>query len=404
MRVIVSQSIGKEYDKYKVVPTIEEAGLIEDIECLILHDLGRETDAKVSTLIADFHVRGVSKIISISATISPTLKMVLNGIEGTYFEDEFYLNSEEDLDYLVEEVCAEDTSLVVANTDLLKDFVQRCARKDPTVEVPLYLESVSKAVDTLSLDNKLQKQELAEMGSSVIDVFRKASNCLNSLNNNYMALQSKIRDYESKMSSPKVSFGSGINFFQQYKYTGFTQTVLHIQEVTPCKYLTSFLVAYRDMLQNVMNKRAKLVVITQRGAGIFKRYSEGFTMLTQDSINELSLYKQPCICTNTPKFEVLDKLIKESDSDIVIFVDRLNEGSIISGKVVKAFASSGKASAKLFNVPFAKTIVSHTENYNALLSIPHIMEYPSGVNSRLSAYASTCQKQFDILNRLLEIK
>lgn len=409
MKVIVSTSIEDIFSNFVVVRSFKEARDLKGITTLIIHSF-IESEFDAGVFISDLHKQGITQFVYINSNPSVTLKMVLNGVNGHFYEDEFYLEDEEELICLLEELGLEgdssSTELVTTSSiKIISDFIQAFARGEERVNIPMYLEQVNQAIDELNTVTQRQELQLTAMGNSALEVFEKASTIIKSMVTKNQEIERQLAELsnsQSNSSSMRPSFSNSITFFQPYKYIG-TSKILLIRELTPCRYLTSFLLGYLHHLHYEKNKRVKLVFIHQKGAGVSQIYND-FTNITQETMNMTSLYDAEVVATNNPKKEVMKELLSKPN-DINVVVDRLyGKEDIVTGRVIKLNAVSGKNDCKRFKINPNDCIFSVTSQPVQFCCLPTIKKFPDELDARYAVYAQVCgdiyKKLDDKLNLL----
>lgn len=407
MRVIVSTKLTDNYQNFVVVDSLRKAKNIDGISTVIIHTFS-EDNFSVGVYIAELYKSGVKNFIYISASPDIAIKNSIIGIKGVCIDDEFYFDDEEELLALAEEVESDggnmNTSLVATSTDIVRDFIARYARGDETIQAPLYLEQVSNALDELSTITQQQQTQLIDMGNTAMDTFNRASSIISNMSKQKKLIEEKLKQLEDSKQqiAVKSTFGSNVLFFPTYKYTG-TPKLLLIREYSPCRYLTSFMLAYEHYLHYSRNKRVKLIFIGQKGQGVMKKYSN-YTSITAESMNMKTLYDADILFTNNPKQEVMREILTRP-TDIYIVVDRLySNQDIVSGRVNKLSAVSGSSDLKRFNIKPENCIFSVTQGQNAFLTIPTIKGYPGTQDMRYVAYMQICKDSlFKKLDSFLQL-
>lgn len=407
MRVIVSKTLQDNYQNFVVVDNFKKVRSLKGVTLLVIHTF--DDDAfNFGVFLSEFKKNGVENIIYINEKPIESVKNTVLGVKGKYFEDEFYFEDEEELLALVEE-CGEDveeegSSLAVVSTDIIKDFIDRFQSGDSAIKAPVYLEQVREAVNELSVITQQQQTQLLAMGSTAMETFERASMIIQNLAKQKKAIEDSLKTLEESRPamSTKSSMQGSIIFYPTYKYTG-SARVLVIREYSPCRFLTSFVLAYEHYLHYSKNKKVKLVFVHQKGQGVARKYTE-FTSITQESMILDSLYDSEIIATNNPKKDVLKKILSKP-ADIFIFVDRLyGQQDIVSGRCVKVNAVSGQSDLKRYGIEKKNTIFSVSKVDDALFTIPNIKNYPVGKDIRSAAYMQICSKEmFTKLDAMLQL-
>ena len=140
----------------------------------------------------------------------------------------------------------------------------------------------------------------------------------------------------------------------------------------------------------------------QKGAGVARKY-EGFTSITQESMNMTSLYDAEIIATNNPKSNVWKEIFSRQ-CDIFIVVDRLyGSQDIVTGRVTKLNAVSGISDLNRFKVQKGNCIFPVTKQDGCFFSIPTIKQYPTGQDVRFAAYQQICKDKYQKLDDYLQL-
>lgn len=410
MRVIVSNYLKDNFKGYTVVSSFKEVRLLQDIQCLIIHRYS-ESDFEAGMFLSEFNKKGIPNFVYISENPSTTLKMMLNGMNGTVLEDEFYFDDEEELNVVLEDIGLEDnseTEIVASNTSIISDFIKAFAKGEDRIKSPIYIEQVNNALNELTTTTSQQQVLIKDMGTAAVSTFERASSLISSMSEQRKLLQKQLEELEeshnaSVSNSPRNKFGGGgISFFPSYKYTG-SAKVLLIRELSPCRYLTSFILGYNHHVHIELNKRVKLIFVHQKGAGVSAKYSGICTSITQESMQEDNLYDAPIIATNNPKQEVMKELTHKND-EVIIVVDRLyGSQDIINTRVVKINAVSGLTDLNRFKVKAEDCIFTTSAHPQGLLCIPTIKGYAADADTRYALYNRTCKESFIILDKLLQL-
>ena len=405
MKVIVSTELDDNFTKFVVVGSFKKVKELQGVTTLIIHKY-KESDFDAGVFVSQFHNNGIDQFIYISSSPSSTLQMVLKGVNGYYYEDEFYFEDEEELSTLLEDLGMEDedenTSLATSALNVVNDFVSSFAKGDERIKAPLYLENVTSAVNELSLLTHQQELQLNTMGTSALEVFEKASAIIRNMDAQNKNIEKKLEELENQQSnsfSSKPTFGNSIMFFSPYKYIG-NSKILLIREYAPCRYLTSFVMGYLHHLHYVLNRRPKLIFVHQKGAGVSAKYAD-FTSITQESMGMSSLYDNEIIATNNPKKEVMKDLLTKQN-DVIIVVDRLyGNQDIVSGRVTKINAVGSRSDIARYKVRPEDTIFSITRQPKELFTLPTIKNFPTEIDARYAAYTQVLGSKYEILDNKL---
>ena len=409
MKVIVSTEVEDIFTQFVVVDSFKKVNELQGVTTLIVHKY-KESDFDAGVFISTFHNNGINQFIYISENPSSTLRMVLKGVNGYYFEDEFYLEDEEELISLLEDIGMSDndessTALASPALDVVSDFIQSFARGEERIKAPLYLEQVTGAVNELSEITHQQELQLSTMGASALEVFEKASTIIKNMDAQRKVIEKQLEELEMSQAnsvSNKPSFGNNIMFFSPYKYIG-NAKVLLIREYAPCRYLTSFVLGYLNHLHYELNRRPKLIFVHQKGAGVSAKYLE-FPSISQESMGIASLYDGEIVATNNPKKEVLKDLLTKPN-DVIVVVDRLyGSQDIVTGRITKVNAVGSRSDIARYKLKPEQTIFSVTRQPKELFTIPNIKQFPIEVDARYAIYSQVMANAYKILDEKVGLR
>lgn len=398
MRVIVSKDLKDRYSTFKVVDSLAKVSQFSDVNCVIIHTYS-DSNVQIGIELQKLRQSGVDLFIYINKEPSQFLRLLLSGINGHTFDDEFYFDDEEELSSLIDTINDDDSdgnfalSTTRASVETLTDFVQAFTRGESRINTPLYLETVNNAIAEIVKVNEVQETAITTMGSSALDVFAQVSTILTKMTENYKAVEKQLQqaeEHNSQSMNSRGLFSNSVDTFPTVSYSDVIQKMLLVREYSPCRYLTSFVLGYAHYLKYVLNKRVKLVFAIQKGGGVAKRY-EGFaTMLTTESVTNDALYDSPIIAINNPKKATLNSIFKRQGNkmDVVIVVDRLYSSTdIVSGSVVKVNAAGGYSDIERFKLDPKNTILPYGYSKDVcMMTIPMIRNYPRDEDARRANY------------------
>lgn len=421
MNVIVSCDIDKTaFDNFIVVDSFGAIKKIQAscIDTLIIHHF-KETSFDVGIFINEYKNRGIKRFIYISAEPDNVVKTSLKGLNSYIYTTEDYLEDEEELQFLIEDIIkAEETettalSNVEQNVQILEQFIEGFKKKDPKIEAPIYLNRAKEAVNELSVINHKQELQITTMGEASRQIFSQAKAIIEQMFMQRKEAESKVEELEKAVnsSSARVPMSSSVDIYGQYKHFA-AGTILLIREFSPCRYLTSFIMAYEHYLHYSLNKRVKLVICHSKASEISKKYTgDDFVAITDVSYKTSSLYDNEKIAINIPKKELLKKLIEVNNIDIVIVVDRLYGNTpIISGKNVitlNAISGSSDIARYKLDTSFENTIIPvsefKVENKSPFVTLQTIKDFPPEVDTRYAVYTMQYKDTFKKLDEKLKL-
>lgn len=408
MNFIVSESADDFFTQFMVERSLKSMRsklkeLNSGADLLVIHSFPEKV-FEAGVFLTEFKDLGVKSIIYINSNPDPVILNALNGVNGRHISDEFYLESEEDLLSLVEDLSV-DTEVDVSSVGILQDFVTDIGVKVPkNIIPPVVIENATSAIQDLRTSNDYHRQLVSTLGRGTMEVFRNAKALIKDLASEKEFLRKKLDELENSINTtPSVgaSFGGSINFYSSYRYNG-NAKVLLIREYSPCRYLTSFCLGYLSHLHYEKNKRVKLVFIHQKGTGVAKRYANWVAINDQNSRID-SLYDHEVLTTNDPKKDVL-KTILERAIDIFIVVDRLyGTDDIITGRTTRVCAVGSSGDIARYGINPENTIFSVTAQPKQLFELPVIRNFPLDPDARYSVYATNMRDSYIKLDEKLNL-
>lgn len=409
MKVILSTELKDTFTQFVVVDSFKKIRDLKGVTVLIIHKY-TEQDFDAGVFISEFREAGVESFLYISDNQSAMMVMLMQGVGGFVSGDTFYLEDEEELIALVDDINEEqidesNTSLAAPAFNIVTDFIKAFARGESRIKTPAYLEAVNNAITELATINQRQETQIMAMGTSALGVFQRASTIIHSIDQQRKLVEQKLAEAEEAVAnapSQRATFGNSVMFFTPVRYMA-NSKVLLIREYSPCRYLTSFVLGYLHHLHYELNRRPKLIFVHQKGQGVSAKYSE-YTAITQDSMNIMSLYDSEIIATNNPKKEVMQELLNKPN-DVIVVVDRLyGSQDIVTGRIIKVNAVGSRSDIQRYKVKPEDTIFAVTAQPKELFDLPVIKNFPTEVDARYAAYAQVMKDKYLALDSRLGLK
>lgn len=408
MNIIVSTGLEDNFREFKVLKRFSALNeYVNELDVVVLNSF-EDSDFDVGIIISKLHKEGNCKFVYINENPNPLISMAITGVGGDVLKDDFYLSDEDELlGYLENAGVLKDKSPVTLTVSVVKDFVHAFCRGEERIKTPAYLSQVNQAVNDLVVLTQQQEIVISDMSTSAIEIFEKASKIIKTMAERKKDIEQKLEELTAKDSGSSSSTGGNVFnnsaiFFPPHKYMG-TKPILLIRELSPCKYLSSFVLGYHQHLKYVKNRRVKLIFVHQKGQGVSLKYNNFFN-ITQESASVDSLYEGDIIATNNPKKDVMTKLLGNTNTDIFIVVDRLySTNDIVTGKVTKLNAISGDSDIDRYKVKDEDCIGSIASNLNLFYCVPYVVDYPGETDARYATYLQLCDKIYNQIDATLHI-
>lgn len=407
MKVIVSDKLEDNYTQYIVMPSFKDViDKLDSISRVIIHHVAA-TEFDVGVYISKLNEGGIKEVAYICEEQVNSIKLCVLALHGLVLDDEFYYEDEEELDVTVsdyfEEGESESTELTTqSNIEIISDFISAFTHGDAKINAPVYIRQVNAALEDLASYTEKQDIVIKDFANTALDTFTKASYLINKMQKTKKDLEERLQQVEDtiiKGNSVKVTPKERMNqamFFSSYQYIGGAK-VLCIRELSPCRYLTSFVLGLKNYLSLAKNKRVKLIICYTKSAGMGKKYRD-FTSITSESKNNKALYQADIVTTNTPNNTVMAELMHQKD-DIIIVLDRLYGSQPILKKnnITLLNAVSGISDLNKYEVRPQDCIFTITKHPDNFCCIQHIKGFALDADTRKAQYMQSCSDTYDKL-------
>lgn len=409
MKVIVSDRLEDNYTQYMVMSSFKEVlDKIDTISRVIIHHVAA-TEFDVGVYVSKLNENGIKEIAYICEEQVNSIKLCVLALHGLVLDDEFYYEDEEELEVVVndffEEGESESTELATqTNIEIISDFITAFTHGDDKISAPVYIKQVNAALTELAEYTEKQDIVIKDFANTALDTFTKASLLINRMQETKRDLEDKLKKVEESITkgsvsrvTPKERMNQAM-FFSSYQYIGGAK-VLCVRELSPCRYLTSFILGFKNYLSLVKNKRVKLIICYTKSAGMGKKYND-FTSITTESKGNKMLYASDIVTTNTPNNTVMQELMHQKD-DIIIVVDRLYGSQPILKKnnITLINAVSGMSDLNRYGVRPQECIFTTTRHPDNFYCIPYIKGFALDADTRRAQYMQACS---DIYDKLLK--
>jgi hypothetical protein len=410
MKVIVSTE-NLSLEGYTVVKSYRELlnWKLSDIEFVILHS-SEEDDTNTMLNLSNLQTNGVKTVAYISKSPSPIIKLSIQSTGGLCVEDEFYLEDVDELEYFISEIdLSTDTNTNTSDLDscisIVSDFIKDFVNKDSKLKTPVYLATVDRAVQSIAHQNVLANEQVQQVGLSAINIFSNLSGVLSAMKDSSDVFKQKLAELEAQVnqhtSQPRFGFQQ-MFLFPPYTYVGIAK-ILNICEVSPCRYLTSFLLAYQEYLKVKQNKRVKFILLHQKNKRSAIKYKDMFTQISTETFHREDLLKAERVVTDVPKEEVLKALFTQND-EVFIVLDRMYSEPMLRGKVKTLYAINGVSDIRKFKLRQELVLASDSSTTGIFSSIPYIDLFDVTGGSSVASYFQHCTEQFKKLDKFLELE
>ena len=406
MNILVSDSTVK-YNSWLVVRTLKDAlAVVGSVEGLVFHKSKESSEEKMRYITELSKKHTSCKIVYLcnKEKADNAFKMlVTGGLNGKYVDDEFYLESDRELNNLVRDTGIVVQSDSIAGIDVLKDFFDRYATSGAKSIPKRYLAVVKSAALELSESYAEKNREMIEMSESAAEIFSNSLSLISQLREQQAVLEKdmrKLKDKRSEMSAmmqPVKVAGSSILFYPRVSYFK-NKTIIRIKDIGRCPYLFSFCLGFREYLESIKSVRPKLIVIEGNGKLIKERYTE-YNWVTNENKNDIRNYYEKVVITNCPTTIVMSRALDDNDYDTFIVLDRTEnyKDHVLNSKGLCVYAVASERYIKDFKLN-KKLCISVAKNIKGVLGkVPYFEDYPKRDDQRVNIYLKECAKGYNTL-------
>ncbi len=409
MNIVVSKKKSLEESGFLRVETLKEAdSVVGRIDCLVYHKSDETSEDKILYLNRLKSRVGNFIYVCNEKDTDMVIKMVITGLNGKYFDDEFFIESGNELYNLVNSLDEVTEIAELGGVSVLSDFLNRYLKNGSSNFSTGYLVVVKEAVQNLMSEYNQKNLEILQMSENATELFSNTAEILSAMKKEHGEMKKVINKLESDVKknavlavqsnqASTVRRVPSLMFFPQVSYMK-EKKIIRIKEIGDFRYLTSFMLGLRIYFETIKNVRPKLIFIEPIGEVYEKKY-EDYSWVTQAKIKDKKYYYNNIVFTNCPNREVLTNLLDDMDYDTFIVIDRLKSSPthVLNSKGSLYYAVSGKSSIDKFNLP-VKNIISCVEPIKgSLFTVCGSERYPEEKSSRERFYLSEFSKEFLML-------
>lgn len=404
MNIIVTKKEGK-YENFLKVDSLKEVNdLVGSIDTLVYHTSDESTEDKVQFLSKIKDRVKLAVYVRNKDQTEQAIRMIILGSGGKYVDDEFFLENGNELQNLINGI-DEVTALVeLGGTSVLGDFFNRYLDKGSTDFSSSYLAVVKDAVTSLTQDYKKKSLELIQMSETATELFSHSAELISNIREEERKLKEAVLEIQKVKdtipmqveSSARASYSAF--FFPTVNYLK-ERNIIRIKMIGDAKYVVSFCLGLRIHLENVINKRPKLIFLMPVGT-MYETIYKGFNWVTQLNHKNLRNYYNKVVFVSYPNKDVMSKLLDDTDFDTFIVVDMLKNAKThllnSKGSSVKYVLGSESAIAK-FGLKVSDCFTSIVSVDKTLFAIPMFPSYPKEASQRERLYIRECATFYNML-------
>lgn len=403
MNVIVTDRNIEYTDFLKVSMLKDVESIVGTIDFFVYHKSSEDVQDRLKYL-SKIHEKAKNMIyIRKEDSVEKDVQIMITGYGGKYLDDEFFLESEDELIRLVDSLDDVTALVELGGVDVLTDFFNRYLNDGSSGFNKNYLSVVKEAVSTLLDDYNQKSMDIIELSETATEIFANSADIVSKVEEEQIKLKSLIDKLQSSKESLSVmekpmARVSSVIFFPRIQYLK-EKSIIRIKDAGWCPYLVSFVIGFKIYLERIKNLSSKLIVILPVGTLYESRYKD-FTWITASNSGVMSSYSSSVVFTNSPTRDTVYKLLEDSKYNIFIVLDmlKMSKEHILNckGSSVK-YAVTGKGMLTKFGIPIGSSFTSIYNVDGSLFTIPAFLEYPEEPEQRERMYLRNCSEYYDVL-------
>ena len=381
----------------------------DTIDTLIFHSTSDE-DMKVLYNLGAIR-NMVSKVIYINRQINPLYYCIFTGLNADIYDSETYLEDMELVNFLVGSY--KETGLTMKSAD---DSLEVLAKSIAAISsAPIeglqkmltnayWTKSLTTAVSNLDRDISIVSKiniDVVEMMTETMKLIKDLEANNEKTDSELESLRATIRKMQEDIDTRvRTDEPSALYKFPQYNVPVNVNKVLYFKSYGHCRYLNSFVLAYRHYLEMMQNQKSRVLFIVPKLALQMKKFNGVGARLAQETISLID-YNTNVYVTYEPRKQVLDAFFSQQGVINFLVVDLTFGDSLLRGHMVKEFYGVGSLSEmEFFKLEPTRTILPIVAKQNNIL-LKHISAYSRANESgRRNLYFSDNKDAFERVGEL----
>ena len=403
MNVLVSDTT-KVYDDWIVVRALKDvSSIVGNIDYLVYHKSNELSETKIKYLSDIYKSQTGCKIIYIckkESADNAIRMLVTGGLKGKYIDDEFFLESNKELNTLITNLSTIVENTELSSTTVLNDFFNRYISEGNTGISRGYLQVVKNAAIEMSDSYHRKSLEMLKMSESAAEIFSNSVSIIEQIKAQKESLEDDLRTLKNKASEANAIRqvqSTSVVFYPRISYLK-NKRVIRIKDICHSSYAVSFVMGFREYLDKIKGLKPKLVIIEPNGTIFQDRYKE-FNWVTTGNKNDLRNFYGNVVFTNTPTTLIMNRLFDDTEFDTIVALDRTvnYRDNIINCKGDCFYIVNGKASVKNLNLGKLKFLSVAKEVEGSIGTIPFFNDYPRREDQRINKYLKECSTIYELL-------
>lgn len=382
---LVSESVDFPTSEVMVVKSLREVLTLSGISTVVIHtpaELHSDDSFELPNRIDQLRGKRVIYVRS-GDHVDERLRAFVEGIQGSYIADEFYLEDESTLLGMVHSGQEIVSATLEGDYNILKSFSEKIEKGEDikpmfsrlvTQSTGKVLEQYRSALNEVSRISEQSLKTLVEVGT----ISAEQKKIIDDLK-----AEQEFFKAELESSSPVSSFG-GVMIYPTVSYTGSDNLVL-LKDLGYAPYTISFAMALSEYLRMNLYKKPRLILVGGTDFAIESRIPE--------SVPRISTTTPPThesvVFTSQPTSALMTTLMTDRNFDSYVVLDLTNNrpSHIVrrAGHPTVYLVRSRSVLSK-FKINPKLVVGSISEIPNSLGTILVLSPYPTNISSRVSAY------------------
>lgn len=404
MNVVVSNNAINYKGFLKVSKLADVEKITGKIDCLVYHKSNESSEEKVAYLTKYKEMVGKLVYIRNKEDYDKAIKMIVVGSGGKYFDDEFFLESTEELTNLISNIDEVTAIAELGGINVVSDFLNRYLKDGSSNFNREYLKVVKQAVTGMMSEYRKKDIELLQMSETATELFAHTASIISKVEEE----KDKLKESIKVLEKAKDSFSSNtimpvatpsIMFFPTVSYLK-DKNILRVKKIGGFDRLVSFILGYKLYLENIKYLKVKTIFVVPVGK-IYESLYKDFSWVTQSNYKTMSGYYDSVVFTNYPTKEVLTRLLDDHDYDTFVMIDMLtaSEKHILNCKGNVRYAVSSKRLAEEYKIKPVSSFYANGDNVG-LFTVKYDENYPTEKEQRERYYLRVYTCAYDTLYSL----
>lgn len=402
----------KKYDLKRVIKHLNLTELNDEmpeaVDTIIIHSFDEDTYTSGILLENIINTYGIKKVLYLQDHPELHLAAIVRHYHGLV-DTEDYLDDDDALNDLIQHmadltdeatnqsqaVLAMDNELAIVNT-----FFRDVSLGELDIQNTGYIQSVKRAIHSLQENNTQSKAYTATTERTLVDTFNRAFENIQAVSDELDKARQENQTMDEKLSRLQGltlanEDENSLQSFSSYRVSDdYGARFVVFKEYSEVRYLTSFVMGYKNYLENKQNKRVRLIFIIPNKYTWLEKYERSDAMFEHYAIEQNRYMSESAIKNKVgycekPINRMYDYFANKLSDDFLLIVDRTHDSKpAVVGKVDTFHCFSGKSESDLYPNIKDHRIFTMKGVSSDDITIPHFSNYPKLASERVKAYDS----------------